>query len=343
MKADFATIQRALDAPGDTTRLILLHGPDESGTNALAARLAKAMGDAAERTDFSGDQLARDPAALPDAAASISLFGDRSWIRVAPAGEEVLPAVEALLALPRAGNPVVMIAGSLRKTSKLLTACLGHPAALCLASYPPAERDSLQIVAQMARERGLLVDQGIARRIVESSGGDRAVMAGEVEKLALYHDAVPEAPVAASHEALDALSSESAEGDAPVLAGLALAGDVNALTHALPRFRALGGSLAGVLRIALQKAMTVAEIRAGLDSGTQREGALRANGRPLWKGEADEMGRLLRLWPGEAIARGIQRLAAAERASRSGNSGGIGETLIAQELLMIARQASRRR
>ena len=53
------------------------------------------------------------------------------------------------------------------------------------------------------------------------------------------------------------------------------------------------------------------------------------------------MGRLVRRWNSDTIGRGIIRLAAAERASRTG--GAIGETLIAQELLAIARQAARSR
>ncbi|MFT3964881.1 MAG: DNA polymerase III subunit delta [Sphingobium sp.] len=340
MNADRGTILRALDAPPDGIRLFLLYGPDDSGSEALAARLAKGMGPTAERTDFSGDQLAKDSAALADAAASISLFGDRSWIRVAPAGEEVLPAVEALLSSSGAGNPVVMIAGALRKTSRLLTRCLGDKAVLCFASYPPNERDAGDIVMQAGRERGLRIDAALARRIVDLANGDRALMTGEVEKLALYHDATPEEPVEASHEALDALSSEVIDQDAPALATMALAGDLKGLVSEITRFRSLGGSLAGVLRIALGKAMNVAEVRSAIDGGAPQNAAFKVNGRPLFKKEADEMARLLRHWPGETIGRGIVRLAAAERASRGG---AISETLIAQELLAVARQAARAR
>ncbi|MCE7795051.1 DNA polymerase III subunit delta [Sphingobium sufflavum] len=340
MNADKSAIQRALDAPSDSVRLFLLHGPDDSGSEALAARLGKAMGPAADRTDFTGDQLGKDPAALSDAAASISLFGDKSWVRVSSVGEESLAAVEALLEAPGAGNPVVMIAGALRKTSKLLTRCLGDKAVLCFASYPPSERDAAEIAITIARERGLRIDQALARRIVELTGGDRALMAGEIEKLALYHDAEPDRPAEATQEALSALSSEVADQDAPALASMAMAGDVKGLVHEMARFRSLGGSLSGVLRIALGKAMNVAEVRAAIDAGTPQNAALRVNGRPLFKREADEMIRLLRCWPGETIGRGVVRLAAAERVSRGG---AVSETVIAQELLTVARQAARGR
>lgn len=341
MNADRSTIQRALDAPPDAVRLFLLYGPDDSGSEALAARLAKAMGPGAQRTDFTGDQLGKDPAALSDAAASISMFGDKSWVKVSSAGEETLAAVEALLEGPGAGNPVVMIAGALRKTSKLLTRCLAAKDILCFISYPPSERDAADIAIQIARERGLRIDIDLAKRIAALTGGDRALMAGEIEKLALYHDVEPDRPGEATHEALNALSSEVADQDAPALASMAMIGDVKGLVHEMTRFRSLGGSLSGVLRIAMGKAINVAEVRAAIDAGTPQNAALRVNGRPLFKKEADEMLRLLRCWPGDTIGRGVVRLAAAERASRGGGS--ISETLIAQELLAVARQAARGR
>ena len=65
MKANKAQIERALAAPADT-RFFLLHGPDESGSRALAKRLAVAMGEDAERIDLSGGEVKADPARLAD-------------------------------------------------------------------------------------------------------------------------------------------------------------------------------------------------------------------------------------------------------------------------------------
>jgi DNA polymerase-3 subunit delta len=330
VKANFSEIARAVDAPSAAIRIILLHGPDEQGSNTLVQRLAKAMGADASRTDYSGDQLAKDPAALADAAASISLFGERSWVRVSPAGEEVLPAVEAVLQAPAVGNPVVIIAGTLRKTSKLLTRCIADNSVLSYASYPPGERDAIQIVVRMASERGLRMDSSIARRIVDNAGADRALLAGEVEKLALYHDAAPDRPAEATHDALDALSSDHGDDDVPAMAALTLSGDVAGLARHMNHYRQTGGSLTGVLRLAMMKASGIADACAG-----------RRSGRPMFQREAEEMSAMQRRWTNDTISRSIVRMAAAERASRLG--GGIGETLIAQELLAIARQAAKGR
>ena len=105
MKAKPADFQRALARPAET-RLFLLYGPDESGSRALVRKLGEAMGPEAERIDFKGADLKEDPARLADEAAAISMFGGARWILVEQAGDEILPAVEALLEAGAAGNPV---------------------------------------------------------------------------------------------------------------------------------------------------------------------------------------------------------------------------------------------
>jgi DNA polymerase-3 subunit delta len=54
----------------------------------------------------------------------------------------------------------------------------------------------------------LRLSTDLARRIADLTGNDRALMAGEIEKIALFLDASPAHPVEATAEALDALSAE---------------------------------------------------------------------------------------------------------------------------------------
>ena len=95
------------------------------------------MGEDAERIDLSGAELKADPARLADEAAAISMFGGARWILVEPAGDEIVPALEALIEAPAAGNPVAVVAGALKPASKLLKLALAAPAALAFASYVP--------------------------------------------------------------------------------------------------------------------------------------------------------------------------------------------------------------
>jgi len=324
LRADNAAALKALDTPTDTVRLYLLYGPDEAGSEALAARFGKAMGEGAERIDLDGPTLRSDPARLTDEAAAISMFGDRRWIRVQPTGEEVLPAVEALLEAPAAGNPVVLIAGNLRKTSKLLTRVDGNKAAIAIVSYAPEGRNADALAVTLARETGLELPGDLARRLIALTGGERGLLASEIDKLALYLDATPEAPKAATPEALDALGAEGGEQQLFKAAAVILSGNVAGAEREIAWLRRTGGSLAGLLRITLQRAVALAQAQAG-------QGQRFGGGR----GEEDLGAR----WAGPNLARAIHRLAEAERTSRL--SYGVGEIVIAHELVTVARIAAR--
>lgn len=326
LRADNQAALKALDTPAAAIRLYLLHGPDEAGSEALAARFGKAMGAGAERIDLDGATLRSDPARLADEAAAISMFGDKRWIRVQPAGEEILPAVDALLTAPAAGNPAVVIAGNLRKTSKLLSFVEGQSAALAIVSYAPEGRNAEALAVALAQEQGLALPGDIAQRLVALTHGERGLLAREIEKLALYLDATPETPHAVTPEMLDALGAEGGEQQMFRAAAVLLSGDLRAAEHEMARLRASGGSLAGLARLTLQRAVSL----------TQEGGA-----RPRFGGRGGGDEALARRWSPRDLARAIHGLAEAERTSRL--SYGIGEPVLAQALLNVARLAARTR
>lgn len=341
MKANRQQIERALDAASGDVRLFLLYGPDEAGSLALAQRLERAMGEGAERIDLDGATLKGDPARLSDEAAALSMFGDRRWIRIGGAGEESVPAVEALLSAAQAGNPVIAVAGAIRNTSKLAKLCLDHPAALAFASYAPDEREAAQIAAAHARDLGLRLSPDLARRIAELAGNDRAIMAGEIEKIALYLDAAPDHPVEATQEAIDALSAEAVEADSAPLVNAVLGGDLDRLHHELAMLAASGTALASITRPLLGRAMLIVEIQAAFEKTGSMDRAMESAGKAVfWKDKA-LVQKQARIWSGDATARLIQRLLAAERATR--DSAGPGDVAVKQELLAVARQAARGR
>ncbi|WP_336962162.1 DNA polymerase III subunit delta [Sphingobium aquiterrae] len=338
MKANKGQIERALDAPPADIRLFLLYGPDESGSAALAKRLERAMGPDAERIDLDASTLKGDPARLADEAAALSMFGDKRWIRVMPAGDEIVPAVEALMQASQAGNPVVAVAGALKGTSKLVKLCLENKAVMACISYVPEGRDAEQIAIGIARDRGLRLSPDLARRITALAGGDRALMAGEIEKVALYLDAAPDRPAEATAEVLNALSADSVDEDGGALVNAVLGGDLRTMNREMVR---AGSNLAAVLRPLQNRAMLIAGIRADFDRSGRVDEAVKAAGKAVFWKDEKAVQRQVRLWDCAGIARVIARLGAAERASRSGR--GAADVLVAHELLAIARQAARER
>src|SRR5699024_963170 len=120
--------------------------------------------------------------------------GGAKVIRVVGAGDEAEESVRLLLDAPAAGNPVVMTAGALKKSSKLVGAVEGSPNGFSYVSYAPEARDMIAVVTEVAAELGLRPSRDAAARVADSCAGDRGVLRQELEKLALYLDASPEEP-----------------------------------------------------------------------------------------------------------------------------------------------------
>jgi DNA polymerase-3 subunit delta len=340
MKANKAQIERALKAPAET-RFFLLHGPDEAGSRALAKALGEAMGAQAERVDLAGADLRNDPARLADEAASISMFGDRRWILVEAAGDESVPAMEALLEAPAAGNPVAVVAGALRPASKLLKLALAAPQALAYASYVPDAGDADRLVLDMARAEGLIVRPDVARRIAESCGGNRALIGQELAKFALYAEASPEAPMPIDHDVVDALGAGSDEGDLSRLVDSAAGGDPARLEAELVRLRAEGQEGITLIRAMLRRMALLARLRAEVEQGSSVSAVMASSGKSLFWKEKDAVAAQLGRWRADLIAKSMSRLIAAERQVKA--AGGVGPRAADEELFAICRMAARLR
>lgn len=340
MKANRARLETALRAPGET-RFFLLHGPDEAGSRALAARLAASLGPEAERVELTGHELRADPARLADEAAAFSLFGGARWILVEPAGDEAVPAVEALIESPTPGNPVLLLAGALRPGSKLLKLALAEPSALAFASYPPEGEEAERLALDLARERGLTLRDDVAARLADACAGNRAVLALELDKLALYVDASPERPRPADHEALDAVGAVAEEGDLSRLVDSVAAGRADELETELQRLAGQGAEGIRLTRAMLRRMVLLARLRAEVDRGSSASAVMASQGKSLFWKDKDSVASQLRRWPSALLAKSISRLLEAERQVMA--PGGLGPAAAHEELFAICRQAARLR
>lgn len=341
MKANRAQLERALKASSAETRFFLLYGPDEAGSRALMKLLAASVGAEAERVELSGSELKGDPARLADEAASLSLFGGARYIVVEPVGDESVAAVEALLEAEAAGNPVALLAGALKPTSKLLKAALAAPNAFAFASYPPEGRDADKLVTEIARTHGLNVRPDVARRIADATGGNRALIGHELDKFALYLDASPEQSKPLDHDVVDALGAASEEGDLSRLVDGVHGGDAALLQAELLRLASEGVEGIPLIRAVLRRMTLLARLRAEVDRGNSVDAVMASNGKSLFWKEKDAVGRQLGRWRSELLAKGIGRLVDAERQVKA--SASLGAVAVDEELFAICRQAARLR
>lgn len=341
MKANKAQIERALRAPTAATRLFLLYGPDEAGSRALMKLLASTMGADAERVDLSGAELKADPARLADEAASMSLFGGARYVVVEPAGDESLAAATALVEAAEAGNPVVLLAGALKPTSKLLKLALAAPTALAFASYVPDGRDADKLVLDAARGYGLTLRPDLARRIADATGGNRALIANELEKFALFVDAAPDRPETIDHDVVDALGAASEEADLSRLVDSVHGGDAAVLQAELLRLSSEGIEGIPLIRAVLRRMTLLARLRAEVERGNSVDTIMASQGRSLFWKDKEAVGRQLGRWRSELLAKAIGRLLEAERQAKA--SGSLGTVAIDEEFFVICRQAARLR
>jgi DNA polymerase-3 subunit delta len=328
---------RALDAPDASIRFYLFYGPDESQSRGHAERLLKGLG--AEKSVLAAQAAKTDPALLADEASAIGLFGGRKAIWVDPAGDEIAPAVEALLESSATESPVVAIAGALRKTSALVKIAEADPNALAHISYDLSDRDSEQLVEELARGEGLRLGPGIAGRIAAAAGNDRGIIAQELAKFALFVGATPDDPKAVDLDTLDAVGAGN-EGDWSRLADLALSGELAELSHEI-EVAAGAAEPITVVRALQRRLLMLVPLRARVERGQRPHDAVTSAGKSVFWKDKEIVTRLISLWDSDGLARIVERSGDLERRLMRPDSPPPADAL-EEELVAIARTARRR-
>jgi DNA polymerase-3 subunit delta len=337
MKASKGQIDRIVDRPGAEVRFYLFWGPDEGQSRALAKRLLQAMG--ADRFIVISNAVKNDPAALADEAGAMALFGGRRLIWLEPAGDEIAAGIEALLAAPATESPVVAIAPAGARPTALVKLAERSAAAVAFASYAPEGRDSARRVIDLGRRVGLNLGDAVAGQLAEACGHDHAVVAQELDKLALYLDASPHRPRTLDTDALEAVGANRESGDVLHLADRALAGEVRTLAELLGEVSG-GAEAIPVVRALQRRLLQLAPARARIDAGERPDAVMTSLGKSLFWKDKELFAEMLRRWTSADLEQLSERTAALERQllfSAAPEVGALGE-----ELLAIGRAGRRR-
>lgn len=337
MKVARGSLARTLDRPDAAVRFYLFYGPDESQSRAHAERLLKGLD--AEKAVLQAQDLKSDPATLADEAAAIGLFGGKRALWIEPAGDEIVPAVEALVELANAESPAIAVGGALRKSSALVKFAESHPACLAHVSYELDARDAAALVQDLATAEGLRLGDGVATRIARAAGNERGIIAQELAKLALYADASTDSSAQVDADMLEEIGAGS-DGDWTRLGDLALAGDVQALTRELD-VSAGDAAAIPVLRALQRRILMLAPLRARVEDGQRPHDAVTSAGKSVFFKEKDLVTRLVSLWDPAALGRIMERSGELERKLMRADSPPEAEAL-EEELVAIARTARRR-
>lgn len=343
MKADRGALAAAIRRLDPAIRLILLHGPDTAASSDLARQLGRQFADAGDPigdTFIVASTLTGDPAALLAAASEVSMFGGTRLIRVDDAGEDVLAAVDLILDAPITGNPVIIVAGILKKGSKLLARVDSAAAAFAHVSYPPDAAGSATAITAMASEYGLRPTRAAVTAIAESTGGDRGIVRQELLKLALYLDAAPEAPVAADIADIEAVGADLGEADFSALVDSVASGRPDIADRQLAGFRTSGIPGITLLRAVARRFWLLLDLRQMVDGGASTARAVDGARPPVFWKEKPVVTAQLAQWQTPQVRVVLARLLAAERAIK--RSGSAGDIAVDQLLLRLASQTQQR-
>lgn len=330
------TIARDGDAlvrsPPADARLFLFHGPDGDAARELARALETRLG--GDRIEFDPRDLVREPGRLADEACAVSMFGDRQVLAVRGIGDAALEAIELLLAAPPGGHPAVLVAGDLKKTSPLRKLAEAHPAARAVACYPPDARAFLLLAREGARARGIDADNDALALIAAAAGGERGVLARELDKLATYLDARPDRRARLDPGVARAVGAGEGSADiGPLVDAVAARAGADA-ARALGALAADGVSGIPLVRAVARRLAQVAEARAAVDAGATPAATVKALRPPVfWKEEGAVVAAVAR-WRSPELATAQSRLLAAERAVKAPAS--VGDLAAAAALLTMA-------
>lgn len=341
MKVDAARIQTFTRHWPDDIRVVLLHGQDIAASRDHADEIARQFDDPANPMaveSLAGSAVSGDPQSLVAAAGALSMFGDRTLVRVDGLEEDGLAAITAIVD-GRPGNPVIAVAGALKKGSKLQAFAEKSPAVAALVSHEPTLRDAHRLANEIGNPMGLRVSRDAANGLFEAAAGNRTLMRREIEKLSLYLDSAEDRPRPLERADVDAVGVGVGDSDQFALGGAVASGKPAEVADLLARLPAGLGIVA--LRAVERRLTLLLTLRGVVDDGASPQTAVDGARPPIFWREKEAIAAELTLWTTSALVRGLADTLGAERAIKSGGS--LGDTLAEMAILTLARRAAARR
>lgn len=300
MKIEARQVESFLKKPDPKVRGVVIYGNDDGlvaeRAVALARSICEDLKDPFRVVDIAGDALKQDPARLADEFGALSMMGGRRVIRVRPAGEESVAALENLVEAVAGDALIIVEAGNLTPRSNLRTLAETEASLAALPCYMDNEAALEGLVESAARAQGLSVDPEALEWIVQRLGGDRGQTRGEIDKLLLYKGSEAGKSITLE-DAMAVLGDTASIGIDDVIAAT-FDGEVVALDRALDRVFAEGGNPVQLVRSLQRHADQLHLVSGHIAKGTNLEGALfKARGLPRGGPVRQRFERHLRTWP----------------------------------------------
>jgi DNA polymerase-3 subunit delta len=345
MKIEPRQVEAFLKKPDPRIRGVIIYGNDDGLVAERAVALAKAvcedLNDPFRVVDISGDVLKGDPARLADEFGALSMMGGRRIVRVRPAGEESVAALENLVAAPAGDALIVVEGGNLSPRSGLRALAETEASLAAMPCYMDNEAALEGLVESAARAQGLAVAPDALQWIVERLGGDRGQTRSEIDKLLLYKasDVTPgSGKTVTLADAVDILGDTAAIGIDDVIAAT-FDGELVALDRALDRVFSEGGHPVQLVRSLQRHADQLHIVSSHAGKGGNLESAMfKARGLPRGGPVRQRFERHLRAWPLPRLGASLMVILEAEMDCKRT---GLPDEAIARRLCLRLAQAAR--
>lgn len=340
MKATQKDFANVAARAAQQARVFFFCGPDEAGASDAAARIVSLLPDPGERVEMAGSELRKDPVRLGDEARSNSLFGGSRHIWVRASGDDAHDAVQILLENAVEACPILIVATGATDKSRTAKLLADRSDGMVAMFYPPDLASITATVRTIGNAAGLKMGSEIAERIARGAGMDTRLARSEVNKLALYLDAMPESPRPVAAADLDAIGAATEDDDFGPLVDAVLGGKRDAIAPELKRMHELGLNPVGLLLAFERRAAQLAGLNARLGRNPDVGAFLKSEAgarRVFWK-DQPALTVQLRIWRGPRLERLVARLIALHQTLLANSHDA--ELLLAEGLLTIARIAA---
>jgi DNA polymerase III subunit delta len=257
---------------------LLLFGSDAESVGVLARQIQRVLsgaGNFGAAVNIDRVGLKENPSRISDEFKAMSLLGERSIIVCDDADDNLLKLMEDVLSATYIGNFVLLLAGSLSKTSKLRMACEATPLFGCCALY---EEEQSALEARIRAElnsKNLKWSKEAEQSFFNRVGNDRATIAQELDKLILYCTGQSDI----GENDVNAICGDTASFDADELLDAALAGNMELTDRMLQGF---DGDVRTVLIMLLQHVARLQNLRADMENGASLENVVRSARPPIF-------------------------------------------------------------
>lgn len=270
-----------LARPDETSKIVLIYGPDRGLVSERASIFAKKTGlpldDPFSTIKMDAGEADQD-GRLMDEARTVPMFAERRlvWVRGIGNQASIAKDVEALIAEPPSDAIILLEAGDLKKTSALRKTVEASRLAMALPCYADDGRGIDTLIEDALAKSGLRIAPDARQLLKANLGGDRLASRGEIDKLALYCAGASEVSI----EDVRALIGDVSALSADEVVDAMLCGQVREFDKLFSRHISGGNHAFVILAAALRQIHSLQVLREQMETQGKSPSAVVAGARP---------------------------------------------------------------